>query len=119
MYKIYIVLVIVGLLVVSVNSFFAKTINPTTLDLVKLAIYTIPIQYLIGLGYAYYYSKGIEHYSYATLSVSAYPILIAISIIAHMLFFRGHIFSLNEILGLFFTGIGMFFFMMDKIKIKL
>lgn len=119
MYKIYVVLLMVAMLVTTVNLIFAKTADPSVSDLMKLAVYTLPIQYLIGLGYAYYYSKGIETFSYATLSISAYPVLIAISVLAHVLFFKQHTFTTNEALGIMFTGMGIMFFMMDKVKIKL
>ena len=110
----YINLFLTASIVTYINIYFAKVDSSETLNIFKAAIYMLPLQGLVGLGYAYYYSKGIELLSYATLNLSAYPLMIAMGLISHFLFFKSHSFTTYEILGIIFTGIGMFFFILSK-----
>jgi hypothetical protein len=91
-------------------------ISPTTIDLIKMSLYLLPLQYLIGLSYAFYYSKGINYLSYATLTVAAYPITISLGIVAGHFLFKSQTITNYEILGIIFTGIGLFFFSINKFQ---
>jgi len=114
MIKLYIGIFGISLIVNFINYYFAKMVNPTFFDLFKGALYMLPLQFIIGLSFAYYYSKGIEYLSFGVLSTIYYPITIGISIIISMFLFKNHSLSLYDILGIVFTLIGMTFFMLSK-----
>lgn len=116
MILLYINLFVVAIVLSYVNVYFAKLADPTIMDIVKSAVYMLPFQFLVGLGYAIYYSQGIKHLSYLSLNLSAYPILLGSGIVVHFLFFKDHTFSTLEILGIIFTAIGMIFFTLSKIQ---
>ena len=113
MILIYLNLFVTAIIVTYINIYFAKVDSSSTENILKAALYMAPLQALVGLGYAYYYSKGIEVLSYATLNLSAYPLMIAMGLIAHFIFFKDHTFTTYEILGIVFTTTGMIFFIIN------
>jgi len=118
MFLIYLSLFIVAIFVSIVNIYFAKMDNPTLTTLIKASLYMLPFQYIISLGYAYYYSEGIKNLSYLSLNISAYPVLLMFGIISHFVFFKNHTFTTMEILGTIFTIIGLSFFIINKIQLN-
>lgn len=117
MFMLYFSLFIVAIFITIVNIYFAKMDNPTVMTLIKGSLYMLPFQWIISLGYAYYYSEGIKTLSYLALNISAFPILLMFGISAHYIFFKNHCFTTMEILGIIFTFIGMMFFIFNKVQI--
>jgi len=115
MILIYLNLFLTAIIVTYINIYFAKIDTSSTINIFKAAMYMAPLQILVGLGYSFYYSKGIETLSYATLNLSAYPLMISMGLISHILFFKGHSFSMYEIIGIILTGLGMIFFILNTI----
>lgn len=113
MLYLYITLFLTALGVHYINVTFAKLTDPTMVDILKLSLYLLPVQFLVGVGYALYYSKGITVLSYTTLIFSAFPIMLAMGALAHWLFFRDHAFTTYEVLGIIFTAVGMVFFVLS------
>jgi hypothetical protein len=110
MFMLYLSLFVVALFVSIVNIYFAKIDNPTIITLIKGSLYMLPFQYIVSLGYAYYYSEGIKTLSYLALNISAFPILLVFGISSHYIFFKSHTFTVMELLGIIFTLMGMIFF---------
>lgn len=108
--------IILSFLVTFINASYAKMADNSTYDIFKMSLYLLPLQYLVSIGYAYYYSRGIQYLSYGTLTVSAYPITIGMGIIVGHFFFKNHSFTTYEILGTVFMIIGLCFFSLNKIQ---
>lgn len=116
MLNLYFGLFAISSLVNLVNFYFAKLENPSYMDLFKGALYMLPFQFLIGLGFAFYYSKGIKMLPFGLLTTIYYPITIGMSIIISLLFFKDNTISSYQAFGLVFTMIGMIFFILGKVK---
>lgn len=115
MIQLSIILFLTSLVVSFVNVNFAKIDSYSLSQIFKTALIMLPFQFLISVGFAYYYSKGIVSFSYATLNISSYAMLISFGLLSQFIFFKTHTFTLYEIIGLVFTSIGLFFFMLNKI----
>lgn len=116
MFYMLLALLCLSIVVTFINSSYARMHNSSELELIKMSFYLLPLQYLVGLGYAFYYSKGINYLSYATLTVMAYPITIGMGILVGHFLFKHHSFTIFEILGLIFTGLGLLFFSLNKFQ---
>jgi len=116
MIKIYLGLFGISVLVNFINYFFAKMESPTYIELFKMALYMLPLQFLVGLGFAFYYSKGIQFMPFALLSTIYYPVTIAVSVVVGMFFFKEQTLSTYDMLGIVFTVLGLSFFMLSKVQ---
>jgi len=114
----YINLFLTAIIVTYINIYFAKIDSSSTINILKASLYMLPLQGIVGLGYAYYYSKGMETLSYATLNLSVYPLMISLGLISHFIFFKSHTFTNYEIMGIIFTGIGMLFFILNQLTLN-
>jgi len=114
MLALYAGLFVMSLIVTFINMYFARLTDPTSLDLIKGAVYMLPLQFIVGLGFAFYYSKGIEYMSYGVLTAIYYPITISMGIFVSVVFFKNSSLTGLEIAGLGFTLIGMGFFLLSK-----
>jgi len=114
---IFLSLIIVNICVVIINSSFARLEDPNIYNILKISLYMLPLQFLVSIGYAYYYSNGISFLSYTTLTIMVYPISISLTLLVNFLFFKNHSFDLFEIIGIIFTLIGFAFFAFSKYQI--
>jgi hypothetical protein len=115
--NIFILLIPISMSVVFINYLFAKMGVVSLFEIVKWSIIVLPLQLIIGIGFAIYYAYGIKYYSYATLSIAAIPTTIALSILVSVFLFKNHYFNIFEIIGVILTFLGLLFLILGKSQI--
>lgn len=115
--NIFMLLIPISMSVVFINYLFAKMGVVSLFEIVKWSIIVLPLQLIIGIGFAIYYAYGIKYYSYATLSIAAIPTTIALSILVSVFLFKNHYFNIFEIIGVILTFLGLLFLIVGKSQI--
>lgn len=115
--NVFFLLIPISISVVFINFLFAKIGTVSLTEIIKWSIIVLPVQLVIGIGFAIYYAYGIKYYSYATLSIAAIPTTIIFSILISIFFFKNHNFNSYEIIGVIFTFIGLLFLVIGKSNI--
>lgn len=110
----FILLIPISMAVVFINFVFAKMNDSSIIDIIKVSIFLLPIQFLVGIGYAFYYANGIKYYSYATLAIASTPTTIALSLIISSFIMKNHIFNNYEIIGSILTFFGLILLIIGK-----
>lgn len=112
--NIFLLLIPISIAVVFINFVFSRMNCSSVNDILKLSLMLLPVQFLVGVGYAFYYANGIKYYSYATLAIAATPTTIILSLIISSFLFKNHNFNTYELIGTILTFIGLLLLIIGK-----
>lgn len=108
---------ILGSLIANISNLIIIKNQPKEIfELIKISLYILPLQFLIGLAYSYYYSKGIIITSYVNLITFNYGFGIIISILINFFYFKKNLVFL-DILSISFIILGISIYLLKFIKI--
>lgn len=88
------------------NIIIIKSNSHSFLELLKISLMILPIQFIIGLLYSYYYSYGVSTINYANLLITNYGFGILLSICIQLFYFKKDL-VITDIISVFLIILGI------------